>query len=98
VDQLRAGDERATEENHSAPESDPDRECEADAGRRVAKRLATIEQADEAMLLSDRSLVAAMKANMRMREELIRLRPFWGQGVTKEEAVRRYTAAQSNPG
>jgi hypothetical protein len=64
-------------------------------GKRVAKRLATIDQADRAMLLDDRNLEAVVKVNTRKRGELIKLRPYWTNGRSKAEAVAAYRADQA---
>jgi hypothetical protein len=64
--------------------------------RRIAKRLARIDHADAAMALDDRNAAAVLMANARKREELTRLRPYWSNGKTKEQAVEAYFEA--NPG
>ena len=33
------------------------------------------------------------EANLRMRQELLRLQPFWGPGMTKQQAIAAYEAA-----
>lgn len=58
--------------------------------RRIAKRLAHIEHADAAMAIKQRNAAAVMESLARDLEELGRLRPYWGPGVTKEQAIAAY--------
>ena len=83
-------DEEATKDRNESllPGFDLDGEYRCGDNVRVAKRLARLDHALMAMKLDDANLVAVMAANMRKHEELARLQPYWGPGMTKEEAVR----------
>jgi hypothetical protein len=59
-------------------------------GRRIDKRLAVLEHFEESLALSDANLVAVQTANLRDREELIRLRPYLMRGLNAEQAVASY--------
>lgn len=61
-------------------------------GRRIAKRLATIDHIERALAINDRNVAAVMGANVRMREEYLRLKPHWDNGVTKSQAIDAYLA------
>lgn len=63
--------------------------------RRVAKRQASRDHAEIALRLDDKNLVAVQKANIRKREELMALSPYWSHGTTKEQAVAACIKAHS---
>lgn len=71
---------------------DLDGELHLGAGRRVDKRLAQADHAQEALALDDANLIAVQQANLRKRQEWLALQPYWGGGVTKQEAVSAYEA------
>ena len=48
------------------------------------------------MANDDRNMAAVMTANVRKREELSKLRPYWRQDMTKEQAVVAFAAAQES--
>jgi hypothetical protein len=62
-------------------------------GRRVAKRLARLDQAEEMLALVESNLAAVSQASERKQAEMAKLRPYWLAGMTKEEAVAAYRAA-----
>lgn len=62
-------------------------------GRRIAKRFAHIDHAQEALGLDDVNLNNVVLANKWKHEELKRLQPFWKDGMTKQEAVAAYNEA-----
>jgi hypothetical protein len=62
-------------------------------GRRIGKQFALWRHVQEAMALDDANIIAVQQANLRKRQEMIRLRPYWDQpGVTKRDAVDAYEA------
>lgn len=79
------------------PGFDLDGEYRCGASVRIAKRLARLDHADMAMAIDDTNLKSVLEANVRKREELTRLRPFWGQGMTKAAAVAAYQAENPPP-
>lgn len=66
-----------------------------DKGRRVGKRFALREHMVKALAINDKNLDSQVKANARMHDEFNRLRPFWAEGVPKEQAIALYR--ESNP-
>jgi hypothetical protein len=61
-------------------------------GRRIAKRFAQLQHAEEALAIDTANMKSIARANQHKREELERLRPYWGGGRTKAEAVTAYLA------
>lgn len=62
-------------------------------GRRIAKRLAQYNHAQDALKLDDANVKNVLEANKWKHEEMERLRPFWLPGMTKQEAVGAYREA-----
>ena len=58
--------------------------------RRIAKRSATLDHALESLSIDEANFAAVARANERKRKEIDLLRPYWTEGVTKEEAVEAY--------
>ena len=80
----------------SFPEFDLEGEYKLGDTRRIAKRLARIEHADMAMAIDDQNVAAVLIANARKKEELSKLRPYWGAGISKQQAVEAYLESQGN--
>lgn len=59
-------------------------------GGRVAKRLATIDDAEQALALDEQNLAAIMEASAKKHREIVMLRPYWGPGRTKKDAIDAY--------
>jgi hypothetical protein len=58
-------------------------------GRRIAKRLGTLEQAEEALAVYEHE--GQEDAARKLRKEIDHLRPYWQHpGVTREQAVAAY--------
>jgi hypothetical protein len=81
------------EEQPDLPGFDLDGVYPLKGGRRIAKLLARREHIEEHLALSDANLIVVQGANLRDREEYLRLLPFLGPGVTKQRAVEAYRAA-----
>ena len=64
--------------------------------RRIAKHLARLEHAEEMIANDERNFAAVADASRRKHEELTRLRPYWGNGATKAEAVAAYMKDHEN--
>lgn len=60
------------------------------SGRRVAKRLALLEHMEEMIANDEQNVAVVLAASSRKHQELARLRPYFGPGVTKEDAVAAY--------
>jgi hypothetical protein len=71
------------------PAEFPPAEYRLDGGRRIARRYARLEHMEEAIRYAEASGVPDEEV-ARMKRELELLRPYWGPGVTKEEAIRAY--------
>jgi len=68
-----------------------------DAERRIARRRARIEHQEEAIAYAERHPEEESSHRkdwlMLLRDEIVLLRPYWGAGITKEEAVRAWHVA-----
>jgi hypothetical protein len=80
------------------PEFDLEGAYKLDAERRVGKRKALLQHMEQALAYKFSGFGEPNAAIALMREELEKLRPYWGPGVTKEEAVRAYMADHQNEG
>jgi hypothetical protein len=65
-----------------------------DANRRLDVRFARIEQAEEALAYEE-TLGGRTPWSAQLREDIERLRPYWGPGVTFEQAAAAWWAARS---
>jgi hypothetical protein len=74
-------------------EWDLDGEYRLGGGRRVAKELARLDQAEEMLAQVEANLAAVTQASARKQAEMAKLRPFWLAAMTKGEAVAAYRAA-----
>jgi hypothetical protein len=92
LDRDSTGHGRKDDEQPDLPGWDLDGEYRLGDGKRIAKKHARLEHIEAALALSDHNLVAVQRANLRDREELIRLRPYLGPGVTKQQAIEAYRA------
>jgi hypothetical protein len=101
----RITDQEACARRREEPEFNLEGCYALDAERRIGRRYARLEHIEEALgydLLcleapngaSKRKRRELEQAIARKREELEKLRPYWGPGVTKEEAIGAYEAAQ----
>src|SRR5262245_59625809 len=71
-----------------------------DEDRRIARRKARLEHQQEAIAFAEKQPAFTRFSRSpaylaRLREEMELLRPFWGAGVAKAEAVKAYLAASS---
>jgi hypothetical protein len=64
---------------------------------RIAQRHARLHHAETALAIDNENLAAVQQANLRKREELERLRPYWWLNMTKQQAVAAYQEANPNP-
>jgi hypothetical protein len=70
-------------------------ELKLDNGRRIAKRFAKLHHMESALALAEADAADLLRKVARMRQELTLLRPFWAEGMTKEQAVAAYEAHQA---
>ena len=75
---------------------DLDGEYALGGGGRMAKALAQFHHAQASLMLDDQNLVSVQQANIKKRDELLRLQPYWAvPGVTKRQATEAW--AEDNP-
>lgn len=69
-----------------------------DEDRRVAKRYARAEHMEAVLRIDDQNRDRVLEANQRKHREYTALLPYWGPGVSKEQAVNAYRAAHPETG
>jgi hypothetical protein len=87
------GTARRQQQQLEFPGFDLEDEYALDGGRRIAKRYAQLQHAETWLRIDDENLDNVTKANARKHKEIDDLRPFWGPGITKREAVEAFSNA-----
>lgn len=85
--------ETTSQSQPSLPGFDMDGEYKLGSGLRISKPDARLEHMEAMLALDDENLINCQQANLRKRQELLRLRPHLGPGVSKMQAAQAYLAA-----